>query len=181
MRPDTFLGIRLFRLPLQMTLVVMSIFFSGMMQSRAQSKVENPEFERLLQGLLDHNVPEMEVDEACTTSPVLFLDAREREEFEVSHLPGAIWVGYDDFRLNRVSDIAKNQPIVVYCSVGYRSERISKKLINAGYSKVSNLYGGIFEWTNRGYTVENEIGPVKKVHTYNKDWSKWVTRASKIY
>jgi rhodanese-related sulfurtransferase len=164
-----------------MTLLVMSVFFSGMLQSWAQLKVGNPEFDKLLQGLLDHDVPEMAVNEACDTFPVLFLDARERQEFEVSHLPGAIWIGYDDFKLKRISEISKDQPIVVYCSVGYRSERITKKLINAGYSKVSNLYGGIFEWTNRGYTVENEVGPVKKVHTYNKDWSRWVTKAAKVY
>jgi len=153
----------------------------GSIQLRAQVGVKNQEFNRLLQGLLDHNVPEIGVNEACTTNPVLFLDAREQEEFEVSHLPGATWVGYDNFQWERMSEIAKDQPIVVYCSVGYRSERISKKLIAAGYSRVFNLYGGIFEWTNSGYPVENQNGPVKTVHTYNKDWSRWVTKASKIY
>ena len=181
MRTETLSGLRFFGLPLQITLLAMGIFFSGILQSQSQSKVENPEFEKLLQRLLDHDVPEMAVNEACGTFPVLFLDAREREEFEVSHLPGAIWIGYDDFKLKRISEVSKDQPIVVYCSVGYRSERITKKLINAGYSKVSNLYGGIFEWTNRGYTVENEGGPIKKVHTYNKDWSRWVTKAAKVY
>ncbi|MEZ4984799.1 MAG: rhodanese-like domain-containing protein [Saprospiraceae bacterium] len=66
----------------------------------------------------------------------LFLDARERKEFEVSHLPGAHFIGYDDFDLSRVEKLDKGREVIVYCSVGYRSEKITEKLLAAGFTNV---------------------------------------------
>jgi len=67
-------------------------------------------------------------------SPV-FLDAREREEYTVSHLPGALFLGYDDMDTGVVDGIDKSRPVVVYCTVGYRSERAAKKLRKAGFTR----------------------------------------------
>ena len=75
---------------------------------------------------------------------VVLLDTRAKEEFEVSHIKGARFVDYDDFEVEKVKDIPIDQEIIVYCSVGYRSERVGEKLQKAGYSNVKNLYGGIF-------------------------------------
>ena len=81
---------------------------------------------------------------------VILLDTREKKEYEISHIPGAIWVGYNNFKLKRVKEIAKDTKIVTYCSVGYRSERIGEKLQKAGFTDVSNLKGSIFKWVNEG-------------------------------
>ena len=40
--------------------------------------------------------------------------------------------------------------IIVYCSIGVRSEDIGEKLKELGYTKILNLYGGIFDWKNKG-------------------------------
>jgi len=104
----------------------------------------------------------------------LLLDARAREEFATSHISGAAWVGYDDFDLLRVAAVPKNQPIVVYCSVGYRSGKIAEKLTKAGYTEVYNLWGGIFHWYNSGKEVVDKNGPTSHVHPYNEKWSKWL-------
>ena len=99
------------------------------------------------------------------------LDTREAEEYEVCHLNGATWVGYDQFQKQIVKDFPKDQPIVVYCSVGYRSERIGEKLQNMGFTEVYNLYGGIFDWKNRDHEViDAEGNSTEKVHTYNRKW-----------
>ena len=91
-------------------------------------------------------------------------------------------VGYDHFQEYKLKDIPKDQPIVVYCSVGYRSERIGEKLQEMGFTQVYNLYGGIFDWKNRGMEVENMEGePTEKVHTYNKKWGQWLLRGEKVY
>lgn len=108
------------------------------------------------------------------------LDARERSEFDVSHIKGAEWVGYDDFELNRVK-ADKNDEIIVYCSVGYRSEKVGEKLKDAGYKNVHNLYGGIFGWKNDGNDVVDSNGhATEKVHAYNKSWGKWLTSGEKV-
>jgi rhodanese-related sulfurtransferase len=112
----------------------------------------------------------------------LLLDAREPEEYNVSHLPGAINIGYDDFDYSKVKEKLKtNKTIIVYCSVGYRSSKIAEKLIDKGHSAY-NLYGGIFEWTNRNFPlVNNKDQPTKKIHSYSSSWGQWVTSGEKVH
>jgi len=138
--------------------------------------VSDEAFDKELKGLLRFSVPVMGVNDLKgKLGQVVLLDAREEEEFETSHLPGARLVGYDHFQMEAVQDLPRDTTIVVYCSVGYRSERIAERLREAGYEKVYNLYGGIFEWVNQGLPVETATGnPTRQVHTYNKRWSKWI-------
>ncbi len=113
---------------------------------------------------------------------VLFLDTRAYQEFKVSHIPQARWVGYEDFTLQRVSNVPKNTPIVVYCSVGVRSEKVGKKMLDAGFTNVRNLYGSIFEWVNQGYPIVNMEGePTNKVHAYSRAWGMWLQKGEKVY
>ena len=115
---------------------------------------------------------------------MVILDARERAEYDVSHLPNAVFIGYNNFEKKIVDSLAKDKPIVVYCSIGYRSEKIGEKLQKLGFTKVYNLYGSIFEWVNQGNVVVDKNGqPTKKVHTYNKNWSRWVEdgKAEKVW
>lgn len=165
------------------TLLAMVLFFIGIIQSNAQGKVQSLAYETMLSTLLSHSVNEMSVSElAQKTDKVQLLDAREKREYEVSHLKHAHWVGYDDFTLNRVKDLDKSKPVVVYCSVGYRSEKISEQLIKAGFKDVYNLYGGIFEWVNQGQPVyKNETQKTDEVHAYDNVWGIWVNKGNKVY
>ena len=144
------------------------------------------EFDKLLNGMYKYTVPLVKSDKLVEwkeENNVYILDTRESAEYKVSHIQNAIEVGYDNFELSLVKDIPKNAKLVVYCSVGYRSERIGEKLINEGYISVFNLYGGIFDWVNSGNPVFDADGKVAKVHAYNKDWGKWVEEGSckKVY
>lgn len=114
----------------------------------------------------------------------LVLDTRELEEYLVSHLPDAVHLGYDDVLWNKLDTVSKEQAIVVYCSIGYRSEKIGEKLQEKGFQNIKNLYGSIFEWANQGHQLENPRGhSTQDVHTYNKRWSKWMTNPdyNKVY
>ncbi|MCC7431231.1 rhodanese-like domain-containing protein [bacterium] len=104
----------------------------------------------------------------------ILLDTRENEEFEVSHLENAIFVGYNNFSLDSLKNFSKTDTFVVYCSVGYRSSKIIEKMKNAGFKNVSNLYGGIFYWSNKGFPVFRNGKKTKKVHPYNKFWAKFL-------
>lgn len=146
------------------------------------SQVKSSAFQLMLKKLLQHSVPEVDVQATVRDSAALvFLDAREPAEFEVSHLKGAISVGYDHFDLNKLPALAKKNRIVVYCSVGYRSEKVAEKLIAAGYKNVSNLYGGIFEWVNQGFPVFNQSGKTNRVHAYDRTWGVWLNKGEKVY
>lgn len=145
-------------------------------------QVKSGAFRVMLNGLLHHSVPEIGVKEAVLQpSNTLFLDAREPKEFAVSHIKNAIPVGYDHFDLQNVAALDKSKPVVVYCSVGYRSEKIAEKLIQAGFSNVSNLYGGIFEWVNQGHTVVDDSGVTERVHAFSRSWGVWLKKGKKVY
>ena len=88
----------------------------------------------------------------------VLLDTREFKEYKVSHLQNALYVGYNNFNIDSVKKQIqnKNEKIVVYCSLGVRSETIGMKLKKeAGFTNIQNLYGGIFEWKNEDFPVYN--------------------------
>lgn len=158
-----------------------TLFLFVTLSAQAQ-KVTSKSYGEMLFSLLSHSVPEIEVKTAAALKKTIFIDAREEVEFNVSHIKNAYWSGYDDFDMKRLTGVPKNIQIVVYCSVGYRSEKIAEKLIAAGFSKVWNLYGGIFEWKNQGYPVYDLSGlETEKVHAYDKSWGMWLTTGEKVY
>ncbi|MEM7025326.1 MAG: rhodanese-like domain-containing protein [Pseudomonadota bacterium] len=103
----------------------------------------------------------------------LLIDVREPEEYAVSHLPGAVNAqGAEVEQL--VRDAGAEQPVVLYCSVGYRSSRETENLRRKGFENVSNLEGSIFEWANAGNPLvrggpESQT-PTDVVHPFDDDW-----------
>ena len=105
----------------------------------------------------------------------LLLDVRTKAEFDVSHLAGATRVepGADVSKL----PLPKDKAIVTYCSVGYRSAAMAKKLRDAGYTHVTNLEGSIFRWANENRPLVHDDQPTEKVHPYNRVWGMLVDKA----
>lgn len=139
-------------------------------------------FDEKMKSLYKETVPLIQASDLKEKSDVILLDTRTPEEFKVSHIAGSQLIDYDHFRKKDVSDLDKDAEVIVYCSVGYRSERIGEKLQKMGFNNVKNLYGGIFDWKNQGLEIVNEKEqPTDSVHTYNKAWSKWLYKGIKIY
>ncbi|MEB2778579.1 rhodanese-like domain-containing protein [Algoriphagus sp. D3-2-R+10] len=155
-------------------LLVFSIFSSHV---EAQSIA----YKALLTTLYDADFPVLKPSQVTDLSNYQVLDTREKEEFEVSHLKDAVWVGYDTFSLNNITSLDKEQPVLVYCTVGVRSQDIGKKLNEAGYTEVYNLYGGLIEWVNEDKPIFQGDSTTKKVHTYSQSWGIWLTRGEKVY
>lgn len=103
--------------------------------------------------------------------PVL-LDIRTRTEFAVSHLPAARQVDPQADAKELAASLPKDRPVVVYCSVGYRSSDCATRLLKAGFTNVMNLEGSIFLWANEGRAVERNGQPVREVHPYNETFGK---------
>ncbi|MFD1160810.1 rhodanese-like domain-containing protein [Hwangdonia seohaensis] len=130
------------------------------------------------------SIPYITVNDASKQLNAVILDAREFSEYKTSRLKNAIYVGYNDFNLKKTIKKLNNkqQPVIVYCSIGVRSEDIAEKLKKAGYTSIYNLYGGIFEWKNNNLPVYNsEEKETDSIHTFNKEWSKWLKKGIKIY
>ncbi len=124
--------------------MILSLLMVGI--GMAQAQQPSRAYRTMLDALYKKTVPIVTVAALKKTPDVVLLDTRSKEEYDVSHLPNARWVGYDDFDLKRVADIPKGANVVTYCSVGVRSERIGWKVMAAGYQYVYNLYGSLFDW-----------------------------------
>lgn len=145
----------------------------------AQNAKTDPAFKQKLKEILSGTVPFIQPSELNqlqkNNTNLYILDTRAQKEYQVSHIKNSSFVDYDNFKVSQVSHIPKNATIVVYCSVGWRSEKIGEKLKKAGYTNIKNLYGGVFEWVNQGFKVYDNTGKeTKQVHTYSKDWAKYV-------
>tara|TARA_B100000508_G_scaffold141091_1_gene146291 strand:+ start:17272 stop:17778 length:507 start_codon:yes stop_codon:yes gene_type:complete len=127
-------------------------------------------------------IPADSVQAHLTDDNYILLDTRENEEYEVSHLPGAIDFGYDHPNYSALPEADTSKTIVVYCSIGVRSENIAKVLKKRGFTKVYNMYGGIFLWADQFRPMEDDQGSsTKKVHGYNKFWGRWIEKAPVVY
>ena len=143
-------------------------------------------FDEKMQSLYKNTVPLLDADQVDSLQSahkkVYILDVRTLREYEVSHLKDSDFIDYDGFTKKDVKSIPKDAQVVVYCSVGYRSERIGEKMQKLGFENVYNLYGGIFDWKYRNKTIYNQNEqPTDSVHTYNKNWGQWLLKGVKVY
>ena len=162
------------------------LFLVFLISSSLFAQEKQKAFNEMVDGYVKGSIPLLTASELNKKlerkDQVFLLDAREKSEFDVSRLPSARWVGYNDFSVSRVKNISKNDQLVVYCSIGYRSEKIAEKLKKAGYKNIYNLYGGIFDWANSGYPVyDPNSKPTKRVHAYDKNWGIWLFNSEKVY
>ena len=112
------------------------------------------------------------LDESPQRENLLLFDAREPEEYAVSHLQGTQPAPSKDEALKALQGVSSNQRIVLYCSVGYRSSELAQFLMKKGYTEVYNLEGSIFAWANEGRPVYRGKERVKVVHPYDRIWGR---------
>ncbi len=131
-----------------------------------------------------NSVQYITVNELKSKENILLFDAREQAEFNSSHLKNAQFVGFNNFNSKKIKQKFPNRDatIVVYCSLGVRSEKIGSKLLKMGYKNVFNLYGGIFEWKNQNLPVfDSNNKETENVHAFSKEWSQYLLKGNKVY
>ncbi|MFL6230020.1 MAG: rhodanese-like domain-containing protein [Pyrinomonadaceae bacterium] len=83
---------------------------------------------------------------AASGERVRLIDVREPEEFELARVEGA-----ERLPMSRFSEWAgaldPAEEIVVMCHHGIRSAQVCAALAHAGFTKLSNLAGGIVRWS----------------------------------
>jgi rhodanese-related sulfurtransferase len=113
-----------------------------------------------------------------TRDPPLLIDVRERDEFAVSHLPGAVRLQPGSDPAPWLADIRpdQNRTIVLYCSVGYRSADMARRIAPRHRGEVLNLEGSIFAWANEGRPLVRDGEPAREVHPYDRLWGRLLRR-----
>jgi hydroxyacylglutathione hydrolase len=92
---------------------------------------------------------------------LLVLDVRSRREFATGHVPGAVHIPLGELP-HRLAELPADGTIVTQCASGGRSAIAASLLLMAGASSVENLAGGIEAWTNAGFTLTTDVGPVER-------------------
>jgi sulfur-carrier protein adenylyltransferase/sulfurtransferase len=101
-----------------------------------------------------NGVPELEAAELARrlqgAAPPFLLDVREPWEWAVGSLEtkGARLIPLGELE-HRTAEIPRDRPVVVYCRVGERSRTAARRLLDAGWTEVYNLAGGIQEWVRQ--------------------------------
>lgn len=161
-----------------MKYIVVFLLFCTSFHSQAQKTIDS-----LLDKYNKGTVPYITVQELeANLEDYLILDTRLKEEYELSHLPGAIWVSEKlNDTIYAFAKAKKDKPIVVYCSIGVRSEDFGEALQERGFTQVYNLHGSIFSWKNQGLPIINNTGKLTdSVHTYSKQWEKYLKSGVKV-
>ena len=98
---------------------------------------------------------EVSIDQAYQLyqDKVAFLDVRTPEEWNQAHVPGSTLLPLDDLK-DRVNELPKDLELVVYCRSGNRSAEAARILLEAGFSDVYSMDGGLNDWISAGYEVD---------------------------
>jgi rhodanese-related sulfurtransferase len=111
------------------------------------------------------DVPSVSPNQAAelfANKQAVIVDVREQDEWNEQHIEGAIFIPLAELE-NRMGELAqyKDSPIIMQCRTGRRSNIASKSLIEAGFSNVQNLEGGILAWSESGLATVNGTINVK--------------------
>ena len=79
------------------------------------------------------------------------LDVRTPEEWNEFHAPNTTLIPLDELA-SRVNELPKDQPIVVVCRSGNRSQTGRDILLQAGFNATS-MNGGLNAWRDSGHPV----------------------------
>ena len=71
----------------------------------------------------------------------ILLDVRTKREYEARSIEGSVNIPIHELR-NRLNELPKEKPILVYCEVGYRSYISTRILLQSGFNEVYELTGG---------------------------------------
>lgn len=99
-------------------------------------------------------------------SDATIIDVREVNEFEQSHVKGAVNIPLSQFR-ERVNEIPKDKPVYLHCRSGQRSYNAVLILNNLGYGNAYNISGGFMGISYFEAFNDSKLNREKIVTDYN--------------
>ena len=76
---------------------------------------------------------------------VTLVDVREKWEFDICQIKGAILIPMGEIARSYVN-LKKDNKIALYCHSGIRSMHVADFLLSKGFQSLANLQGGIDAW-----------------------------------
>ena len=97
------------------------------------------------------NLNVSEFSQKITEPGVIIVDVRTPEEFASGHIEGALNIDFNSGNFaNEITRLNPSETYAVYCRSGSRSGQAASIMHKAGFHDVSNLKGGVIDWTNDG-------------------------------
>ena len=84
---------------------------------------------------------------------VFLLDVRTQEEWDDFHAPDTTLIPLDQLA-SRLNELPQDEPIVVVCRSGNRSQAGRDILLANGYEPATSMEGGLNAWRDAGYPIE---------------------------
>ncbi len=81
------------------------------------------------------------------------LDVRTQEEWDDYHIPGTTLIPLEELS-SRLDEVPRDQNIIVVCRTGDRSQVGRNTLLDAGFTAVTSMEGGVSNWKDAGYPIE---------------------------
>jgi rhodanese-related sulfurtransferase len=111
---------------------------------------------------MDQGVPSITAAEAAAaTNPSaaadpatrpLIVDVRERNEFEQERVEGVVLLPISEF-VARHRSLPRDRPLLMMCAAGSRSTSATVYLLQAGWTDVRNITGGMIGWRRAGLPI----------------------------
>lgn len=130
---------------LMFSIAALSILLTFTGCSTGQSSDESSPAATSSAPVLEKISPEKAKEMMDTATPII-LDVRTQEEYDESHIEGAILIPDYEISEKAVELLTdKDAVILVYCRSGRRSALAAKALSELGYSQIYD-FGGIIDW-----------------------------------
>lgn len=89
----------------------------------------------------------------------IFIDSRHKEDYELEHIPGAVWLFVED--VDKLYDevlgsVPKDRTLITYCSDPQCGSaiKLADELVARGHTRVFILLEGLPGWKEAGYPTE---------------------------
>lgn len=85
---------------------------------------------------------------------IVLVDVRRQDEYDQGHIEGSILISNESIGTKQPTELPDlDAEILVYCRSGNRSAQAAEKLVEMGYTNVSD-FGGIIDWPYETVTGE---------------------------
>ncbi len=82
------------------------------------------------------------------------LDVRSQSEYDDGHIPGATHIHFGKLR-GHIDELDRSRSYVVHCGTGTRATVAASLMYDAGFDDAQVFPGGLTEWENEGYELED--------------------------
>lgn len=86
-----------------------------------------------------------EVAQAFDRDEIVLIDVRTVQEYSFEHIKGALLLPMPFFEARKLPG-QSDKRIVFHCGSGVRSEKVARKCIEAGMTRIAHMEGGFGAW-----------------------------------